>query len=402
MSEITEILNRFPEIDVPLNFLSGIIGVAVGYYINYVLIKPVKGKDYNFAVFVSFCLSCALAVPRKILQFFIDFYTGSNLIKCEAVGDDHWLIRLIGPMGSMPEQRYIFDFSEDLLFSVAGAFVATAVLYICLRLKKKEAFKNIKKQWEFSFKEVPKRCKDKMLSEINKVKAQTNIYDMLIWWCVRALMLYAVITMENKAEATLLGAILVGTFAISILHFITPEGSMFCRINYRVQTLITVIAFFGSYVGNYVAIYSITGRYDTLLHFISGFIGTAAGYYLALTLVQPENRKTNFAVCIFAVSFSLAIIPIHESIEFIGDYIWGTANTGFMWEPRPDILLYKLFGHGAGNEMLIRAYDTVYDMSLAATSSIISFIVLFFCLERKRKNDAKGYKTDIEKQTVTC
>ncbi len=400
-----DVFQSFPEYDVPLSLFGGIIGVAIGYYISIALKKPVTGKDFNFTSFMSFCVSCAFVVPKEILQFFTDYFTGRNLVHCEMPGDDHWLFSLIGTMGSLPEQWYLIDFSEDITLCVIGAFIGVAVLYLNLRIKNKEAFINNKKKISLSLGNVPSRCREKISYEIDKIKTQTNIWDMLLWWSVRIVMIYAFLTMENRAEATLLGVITLGTFAISILHFVFPKDSMFCKINYRVQTLIVIIAFLGSYCGNYVGMYAYASRFDTLLHFMSGFIGAAAGYYIALTLIRPGRRSANLAIGLFAVAFSLAIIPIHEMTEFIGDFIWGTTNQGFMWEPTDSVLIYRLFGHGVGNELLIRMYDTVYDMSLASTTSIISFIVFVISFEiklKKAKNDAKTVETVTEKEAVTC
>lgn len=399
-----DVFQSFPEYDVPLSLFGGIIGVALGYYISIALRKPITGKDFNFTAFMSFCVSCAFAVPKEILQFFTDFFTGRNLVHCEMPPDDHWLFSLIGTMGSMPEQRYLIDFSEDITLCVIGAFIGVAVLYLNMRIKNKAAFIKTKAKANLSLKDVPSRCREKIAYEIDKVKAQTNIWDMLLWWSVRIVMIYAFLTMEDRAEATLLGVITLGTFAISILHFVFPKDSMFCKISYKVQTLIVIIAFLGSYCGNYVDMYAYASRFDTLLHFMSGFIGAAAGYYIALTLIRPGRRSANLAVCLFAVAFSLAIIPMHEMTEFIGDFIWGTTNQGFMWEPTDSVLIYRLFGHGVGNELLIRMYDTVYDMSLASTTSIISFVAFVISFEiklKKAKNSEKTTETVAEKETVS-
>ncbi len=399
------VFQKFPEYDVPLNFFGGIVGTTIGYYISTAFRKPYKRKGYNFTAFMSFCISNIFIVVREIAQFFIDYFTGRNLIGCEFVGDDHWVIKLVGPMMSLYEHRALYDYSEDVFLSVAGAAIATGVLYVYIRLSFKEVFVKNRKGIEdvkVLFQNFSSRCKEKIIYEAEKARQQTNLADMLLWWCVRVLMLYAFLTIENKAEGTLLLVVSLGTVAISLLHLVTPKDSMFCKINYRVQSLLCVIVFLGSYCGNYVAIYNFTGRFDTFLHFMSGFISTAAGYYIALTLVKTGKCNENLAICLFALAFSLTVIPIHEMVEFFGDYIWGTTNQGFMWEPSDNILLYKLFGHGVGNKMLIRIYDTVYDMSLATTSSIISFIVLFVSLERKRKNNPVDYKTVTEKQTVTC
>ncbi len=401
------LFQKTPEYDIPLSFFGGIVGTAIGYYISIAFRKPYKRKGFNFTAFMSFCISNAFIAVREIAQFFIDFYTGRNLIGCEFVGDDHWLIKLVGPMLSMNEHRYLYDYSEDITLGIIGALLATAVLYVNLRLKNKEAFikhrKGMKEVKELSDNFIA-RCKDKIIYEADKVRQQTNLADMLLWWCVRVLMVYAFITIENKAEGVLLLVVSLGTVAITALHLVTPKDSMFCKINYRVQSLLCIIVFLGSYCGNYVGLYAYTGRFDTLLHFASGFISATAGYYIGLTLVKPLNKKENLALCLFALAFSMTVIPIHEMVEFFGDYIWGTTNQGFMWDPLPeDVMLYKIFGHGVGNTELLKMYDTMYDMVLATTSAVMSFVYMFFSLEKKRKSSGKtDYKTDTEKQLVSC
>ena len=96
----------------------------------------------------------------------------------------------------------------------------------------------------------------------------------------------------------------------------------------------------------------------------------------------------------------MTIIPIHEMTEFIGDYIWGTTNQGFMWEPEPDKMIYVIFGRGKDDPLLVKIFDTMYDMILASSSSIISFVIMQIKFARQSKTI--GNKTVTEKQTVAC
>ena len=382
------LFQKFTEYDVLLSLFGGMIGTAIGYYISIAFRKPYTRKGFNYTAIMSFCISNALIIVREVTQFWIDFYTGRTLVGCVPVGDDHWLIKLVGPMLSLPEHRVLYDFSEDVTLNVVGAGVATAVLYINLISKNREVFtinKNAPAQLKELFSNFSQRCKDKIAFEIAKVKEQTNTADILLWWCTRIVVLYAVLTFENKAEATLLFVVSLGTVAITALHLVTPKDSMFCKINYRVQSLLCIIVFLGSYCGNYVGVYAYAARFDTFLHFTSGFIGFFAGYYIAQTLVKPNNRKEQLSLCLFALAFAMTIIPIHEMTEFIGDYIWGTTNQGFMWEPEPDKMIYVIFGRGKDDPMLVKIFDTMYDMILASTSSIISFAVVFFSFVKKSK-----------------
>ena len=396
-----DILHKFPEYDLLLNFFGGIIGTVIGYYISISLRKPFKKKGYFFTVIMSFFVSNTFLVIREIAQFFIDFYTGRNLLHCEAVGDDFWLFKVVGPMLSLYEHRFLYDFSLDITMTIFGAVITMIVLYLYLVNKHKGLLAIEKKSLGDLFRNFPERCKDKIAFEIAKVREQTNTADMLIWWCTRILMVYAFLTIENKAEGVLMLVVSLGTCAITAIHLIFPKESMFCKINYRVQTLLCIIVFMGSYCGNYVYLYAYTSRFDTLLHFVSGFLSATAGYYIGLTLVKPLNKKENLALCLFALAFSMTVIPIHEMVEFFGDYIWGTTNQGFMWDPLPEnVMLYKVFGHGVGNLTLMKMYDTMYDMVLATTSAIMSFVYMFFMLEKKAKKEK--ISSTAEREAVTC
>ncbi len=394
-----DIFQKLPEYDMFLNFFGGIIGTVIGYYISISLRKPYKKKGYYFTVMMSFFISNTFIVIREVAQFFIDFYTGRNLLHCEDVGDDFWLFKVVGPMLSLKEHRFLYDYSLDLVMTIVGALITTAVLYLVN--KHRELFAIEKKDIGSLFKNFSERCKDKIAYEIEKVREQTNTADMLLWWCTRILMVYAFLTIENKAEGVLMLVVSLGTCAISLIHLIFPKESIFCKINYRVQSLLCIIVFLGSYCGNYAYLYAYTSRFDTLLHFVSGFISATAGCYIGLTIVKPLNRKENLALCLFALAFSMTVIPIHEMVEFVGDYIWGTTNQGFMWDPLPEnVMLYKIFGHGVGNLKLMKMYDTMYDMVLATVSALMSFVYMFFALEKKSKRE--NHKIATEREAVTC
>ncbi len=403
LSQDVSLPESFSEWDVPLQFIGGIIGVMLGYYISTKMKKPQNGNDRNFRFCFAFCFSQALIIIRKLLQFFIDFYTGSNLMKWDFVSDEHWLFQVVGFGMSPWEQRPLMDMGEDFLMGTLGSLVSIAGLFIYSFSAQKAKQWNIKEKLSLLLRNFPERCREKIAHEKLKLQKDTNICDLLLWWCVRAVMIYAFITMENRAEAKLLGVNLLGTFVISALHMVCPSESFLCRISYKVQSLLTIMVFIGSYCGNYVFIYNILPRFDLFMHFISGAIAVTAGYYVARVFVSAGNKKENILIVLFAFSFSLMIIPVHEMIEFIGDFIWGTSNQGFYWGPADDSFFFKLFGHGAGNTQLYYLFDTMYDALLASSTTIIAAVALYIFLECGRRNPAiKGNKTDTEKQKVTC
>ncbi len=379
--------------DIFLQLFAGVIGAVMGYFISIGMKKTETKGDVTFASLFALAFSGMLSMVRKTFTFLIDYYTGRNLMNHEYVGDDHWFIELLGPMMSPYDQRPLYDMNEDFILSFLGSAVTSGVIYLALRIKHKAAFAAKKVTAKEFFSRIPQKMKSKALSEIEKVRRDTNIVDLLFWWCTRAVMLYAFIDMYfvrgTTAEALLLGANFVGTFGITIAHFVFPRDSVICKISYKVQSLLTVIIFLGSYCGNYVFVYNWVGRFDLFLHFISGYLVVMVGYYLAKTLFTRENKTNNIRLVSFATAFSFAVIPFWEATEFMGDYIWGTQNQGWGWGPTEDSFFFKVFGNGIGNTGLYRFFDTMYDSLLAAVTTVITGAALLLFLEYKR---TKGFR----------
>ena len=166
-------------------------------------------------------------------------------------------------------------------------------------LRKKNKITRHKEKLTFSqwVKTIPDKCMAKYDVEMQKLTKQTNLADILLWWCVRALMLHAFITMENRAEAVLLLVNLLGTVAITILHIFAPSDSFLGRINYRVHTLLTIIVFWGSYGGNYIFLYAFIDRFDKKLHFLSGIIAVLAAYFLASEFIDKKSKGRRQTWC---------------------------------------------------------------------------------------------------------
>ena len=382
------------QLDVPLQFFGGIIVVLLGYYVINRILKPTDKAAHTFMVLYAFSVSETLIIVRKIIQFYIDFFVGSNLMQTQSVSDDHWFFKVFGFGMSPLDQRPVFDMGEDFFLGTLGTLLASIGLFIYLRIKNKNTAKKAKLPFS-------QRLILKYDVEMNKLTRQTSLADRMVWWCVRALMLHAFLTMENRAEATLLLVNFLGTLAITVLHIFAPSDSFLGRINYRVQTLLTIIVFWGSYGGNYIVLYGFIDKYDKKLHFLSGVICVLAAYYLASEFIGKNTKGRKALIGIFAAVFSLMIIPVHEMTEFVGDFLWGTVNQGYRWIPEADSTFYKIFGLGAENIALNSVFDTMNDALFATASTIITMIPLTaYLLFSKERKSAKGYKTDTENQLV--
>lgn len=384
------------QLDVPLQLIGSVAVTLLGYYIINKAVKPKDNPSRYFTVLYAFSISETLIIIRKIIQFYIDFFMGTNLMQTDSVSDDHWFFRIFGFGMSPLDQRPVMDMGEDFLLGTLGTLLSAIGMFIYIGIKNKKTDKNPK----ISFSE---RCALKFAAERHKLSEQTNLWDILLWWCVRALMLHAFITMENRAEATLLLVNFLGTIAISVIHIISPADSFLGRIDYRIQTLLSVMVFWGSYGGNYIFLYAFIKNYDKKLHFLSGVICVLAAYYLACAFIDKKSKGSRVLVGVFAATFSLMIIPVHEMTEFVGDFLWGTVNQGYRWIPEADSTFYQIFGLGAENISLNPVFDTMNDALFAASSTVIAMIPLsVYLLISGKINSRKICRIDTQKETVNC
>ncbi len=390
------------EWDILLQFLLGVVMAFFGYLIFQKIRKAENSNELTLNVIAGVCFAGTAAIIVEIAEFFIDFYKGSNLLHADLVTNEHWLYRLVGLGMSLDGQRYLLDTDEDMLLTLLGGILTTAGMYIYQRIKNKAMFVKVKRERQkLTFSGW---AKNKLEVEKSKLMKDCSVADITFWWCTRAVMLYAFIVMENRAEAILLCANLIATFTITLVHIVFPEGTFFSRVSYRAQSLITVIVFLGSYCGNYVLIYNIVPRFDLFLHLVSGVLCVFGGYYIARTLISPDSRKNVIILTGFAFLFSCFIMPAWEISEFIGDFIWGTTNQGFYWGPSDSSFLFKVFGRGAYNTALHPLYDTFYDVMLAMITTVISTAILFVSLFSKspKEKTAVAEAAAEEKCTVKC
>ena len=392
------VLAKIPDYDIVMSLVTGITGTLFGYYLTMSMKKVENKRDCSFIASSALFVSGTLIFFREMLEFFSDYLFGTNYVHAEQIGDDHWFFRLLGVGSNIPQQRPLFDTDEDMLISLISSAITTVALYIFMRVKNKVLFTKKEKQ-KLSFKAVPERIYNKIWAEIEAIKADTSVVDMITWWCTRSAMIYAAITIEDNAERILIIANLLATFAITLLHLVFPKESLFGKINYRLQSWICLIVFTGSYMGNYIFVYNNLPRFDLFLHFISGPIAVAAGYYAIKTFRTPQNKKDVLLSVIYAFCLSCFIIPFWEVFEFIGDFLFGSANQGFYWVPGDNSFFFKLFGRGLENRMLYYLFDTVYDVLLALLTTVISAVWLHISL---LKNIKKVTTAEKEKITADC
>lgn len=395
------VLSVFPDYDIIMSAVTGVAGTLFGYYVTLALKSIKEKRDCGFVASSSLFVCGTLVFFREMLEFLSDWIFGTNFVHAEQIGDDHWFFRLLGVGSNIPQQRPLYDTDEDMLISLLLSAFTTAFIYLFLRKKNKELFIKQEKK-KLSFKALPSRISDKIFLEVEKVKTDTNIYDILTWWLTRAAMTYAAILMDDPLEKILIIANLLATFAISLIHLIFPKESLFCKINYRMQSWLCLIVFTGSYMGNFIFVYNNLPRFDLFLHFISGPIAVAGGYYVSKIFLKLDNKHNIFLAVLYSFCLSCFVMPFWEVFEFCGDFLFGTANQGFYWGPSDDSFFFKVFGHGVGNTMLYYLFDTVYDVLLAFVTTVISTIWLHLSLIRNLKKEKISHSTESEKEFISA
>ncbi len=390
-----------PNFDILISAVSGVLLFFLGYFITSFFKELKTREDCQFAVTSSFFISGTAVLFRELFEFFADFFFGTNLAEVEFVEDDHWFFSLFGLGKAVYEQRPLYDTGEDMLISFLSSGLSALALYFFLIKKHKDFFNKKKEKLSLSFKAISEIISNKIYFEAEKIRNDTSIWDILIWWMGRAAFAEAIIKMEPNFERGKVIACLIGSFGVSFLHFLFPRDSLFCRISYKVQTIVTALCFIGIYTGSYVGIYQIVGRFDLFLHFISGFFAVLGSYYVATIYVKADSKKNIALIVLYCFSFSCFVIPLWEITEFLGDFLFGSYNQGFTWGPTEESFFFKVFGTGKGNSGLYPIFDTVYDALLAFVTTFASTIWIYIYLRLKLKKKASIFSAE-EKTTVKC
>ena len=393
------VLSKAPDFDIVMSAVTGIMGTLFGYYVTLSLKDVNHKRDCGFVSSSSLFICGTIIFFREMLEFFSDHLLGTNYTHCEQIGDDHWFFRVFTPGFGVPQQRPLYDTDEDMFITLVVSALTTAFIYIFLRTKHKNSFAEESRREKFSFKALPTRINNKICDEIEKVKADTNVIDILCWWFTRSAMIYAFFNMEVVAEQILLTANLVGTFAVTLMHLLFKKDSLFCKISYRLQSWICLLVFTGSYMGHYIFVYNNLPRFDLFMHFVSGPIVVAGGYYAAETFMKAKTKRDVFLMALYAFCVSGFVMPFWEVFEFWGDFLFGSANQGFYWGPTDDSFFFRVFGHGVGNTQLYYLFDTVYDELLAFLTTVIATIWLYISLLKNLKKTSPQPQKEISSST---
>lgn len=236
-----------------------------------------------------------------------------------------------------------------------------------------------------------------------RVISGVNKWELVYWWILRALMIYALIdTIVNGNEQykgsnpwQQVAANLVGMFAYEIMQLF-PAKSKFRLFSPHFQNITALGFFLGSFGGAYMNLYYALPMYDKLLH----AFGTAEGVYIGYEYVcamQLKIRKTcpGRIAALAGTGFGFILATCWELFEFTYDQFFGGDAQHWNIENAIEQAggIEKIFQMIPIHDMeLFRQrfalMDTMCDTVMNIVGGIIMYVILIYFPYRHRgKND---------------
>lgn len=232
---------------------------------------------------------------------------------------------------------------------------------------------------------------EKIKFEFSSVKKDVTVIEIIFWWITRICLIVGLCTnLDSQSKVIVLVANTIGSFGFSLLRLLCPKDSFICRTTYRVQTLTNFHAFTGCFLLHCTDFYDWihVDKHDFWLHLISGVTIFLIGYYM--TVAIDKNKTANpTMLTIGATGFSFTAMVAWEIMEFVSDFILGSNNQNYKWNPEDNAVLGNLLSKTAAGPEHYVVMDTMIDMMLAAIMTAISAIILFIYLKNKEKKNKK-------------
>lgn len=242
------------------------------------------------------------------------------------------------------------------------------------------------------------KLKNCLLYEFSELKKELPAAEYIVWWLLRLAMIVTYIVFTVKGEAlyqrNLILLNTLATFAIPLLRFISPKKLFTSKIPFRVQTLIDIFVFLGSFLGHGFKFLGEVHEYDKFMHVMAGGVVV----FIGAELLKAFNGYENITPAIktfCGTGFSFIFIVLWENMEFIADWtITNSTNQGYLDGLDENYLFVKIFGLGKNYPNMNALYDTNADMLYAVIGAFICAAVLFVILSRtEKKKKEKLQKT---------
>lgn len=247
------------------------------------------------------------------------------------------------------------------------------------------------------------KLKNFIRAEIDCLKSDITKAEYILWWILRILMVWAIITKYRELgpgySPTVLNLVLnlFSSFAVTLIRLILIPKRIFCKLSFRVQTYIDILVFFASFCGHGFNAIGNVREWDKLMHLLTGALFVFIGNEMVKMFQGPGDRISPALRAFTAFGFSNVAIVFWEMFEFFVDYYWpGSTNQGYNCRLDPESVFVKIFGMGAQNEYQWAVVDTCVDMTYAFITAAIASLFLVKILNKKDKKSAP------DKEAVTA
>lgn len=250
------------------------------------------------------------------------------------------------------------------------------------------------------------KFKKRVKNEWHELFQEITVFEYVLWWVARILLLCSVVFAHSPEYRLLDSLNMLACYTMSILRFVVPQKTFLAKIDFRCQHAINLLEVLGVFGGHLLEAYSYIPKFDRILHFLSGPLAIAVGYYIFKAFESSDGKKKyyNPATGTFcATGFSFLIIVAWEIQEFISDYYIGSHNQGYYYAPGENDIFFKIFGDGAKRgEGQYPLWDTMMDMIDATVTTVIAAVVLFIILVIIKKRALKKEALEKEKELLTA
>ncbi|MGN1347718.1 MAG: hypothetical protein ACI4VI_02120, partial [Acutalibacteraceae bacterium] len=238
------------------------------------------------------------------------------------------------------------------------------------------------------------KFKSHISSQVERAKKELSLFEYILWWIMRGMMVVAIIcTVKTRDTAVWLkiSGNLVLMFIIPMIAFIFPSKTFLGRIPFRVQTCIDLFIIESSFFGHFINLYRYEGRFDKILHIVSGFVTVFIGYEL-IKILEPEKPLTKKRGIFGGFMFSYFIMIMWEIFEFFSDFILNSNNQAYTKAFCENVytdsyFFIKIFGRGNAGEEQLPVFDTMIDILAAVVGSFIALaVMMIFIKEKKTEN----------------
>lgn len=184
--------------------------------------------------------------------------------------------------------------------------------------------------------------------------------------------------------------------ALFLTHILFPSHSLLGGLSLKNQKYIDIIVLIGSFGGQYLAIGHYYSNYDTVTHLVTGSVICFIGYGIYEFTAKEKGYLKPALSSMFSFLFSMFAGLFWEVFEFSSDFIIGGTCQGYDLSLESDKFFYfKWFTSAVKPELQYALYDTFADLYAALITGIITAVIMFFVLKKKKTEAEKKEKEEV-------